>query len=222
MPAPLDGLSRTRAGQPCMVCPSQLFSRTVYPRACGGARAALGSRWCFAGQSPQSAGRARAALGFRWCFAGLSPRVRGSHSGHQERGAPTIRSIPARAGEPTWYLIFTISRQLAKGSIPARAGEPPRGSYSSATIVANSGLSPRVRGSLLYNEEHHQGTRWVYPRACGGAALRTARMSVDYALGLSPRVRGSLEISHLGCRRISVYPRTRGAADTPSSVSHAD
>ena len=56
---------------------------------------------------------------------------------------------------------------------------------------ASAGLSPRVRGNLVF--------RWrqdvkggVYPRVCGGTHPRPARRRRPY--GLSPRVRGNLGV----------------------------
>ena len=113
----------------------------------------------------------------------------------------------------------------SRGSIPAGAGEPwgeateppyarvyPRGCGGAIAeklgVSKRTGLSPRVRGSLVPWQAHglrlgsipagagepRQGggaprAQWVYPRGCGGAGLQ--RLGMVARVGLSPRVRGS-------------------------------
>ncbi len=168
-----------RAGEPRwpMRMPGR---RRVYPRACGGASAL----------TPSSA-----------AARGLSPRVRGSHIPPLGR-RPERGSIPARAGEPG----FRCRAGRIRGVYPRACG----GAVVPKRLPPYRwGLSPRVRGSHLISSDTPNcegsiparageptqpanGLRLhrVYPRACGGAALRCgARCRVA---GLSPRVRGSL------------------------------
>ena len=92
------------------------------------------------------------------------------------------------------------------GSIPAGAGEP---NQIARKVITRTGLSPRVRGSLVMplKQLPHLGSipagagepqnfhcrvqiERVYPRGCGGADSAPDSVSLDG--GLSPRVRGSL------------------------------
>ena len=151
----------------------------VYPRGCGGA-----SCW-------------RGVISYH---AGLSPRVRGSLAAPfwQDR---RVGSIPAGAGEP-----------LACAGPAGGCGVYPRGcgGAQGAQVTPNwsQGLSPRVRGSLLHEQDvvalvgsipagagepaatasRYSRSR-VYPRGCGGAAPDLVCAAVTE--GLSPRVRGS-------------------------------
>ena len=91
------------------------------------------------------------------------------------------------------------------GSIPAGAGEP---NQIARKVITRTGLSPRVRGSLVMplKQLPHLGSipagagepqnfhcrvqiERVYPRGCGGADSAPDSVSLDG--GLSPRVRGS-------------------------------
>ena len=111
---------------------------------------------------------------------GLSPRVRGNRT-ESRQTEPTIGSIPARAGEPWYYVSIPLLSEVyprACGgtryvratdavvirSIPARAGEPWPGI-----------------GKRRYSR--------VYPRACGGTSWRSRQTRIRS--GLSPRVRGN-------------------------------
>jgi len=142
----------------------------VYPRGCGGAL-------------PPALARSSSP--------GLSPRVRGSRPCDRSAG-PRRGSIPAGAGEPVKHPV----------------GEPKP-----------EGLSPRVRGSPLMKpsridlagsipagagepagEDHPRRRRGVYPRGCGGAAVRPLVRGL--AEGLSPRVRGSRD----GCGLRPLWP----------------
>ena len=112
-----------------------------------------------------------------------------------------MRSIPARAGEPRPWRCAAAAR----GVYPRACGgtEP-----ASAPHSAQSGLSPRVRGNPAATGRaiacpgsiparagepgcgHPlRGSSGVYPRACGGTAMR-ARLTCGIG-GLSPRVRGN-------------------------------
>ena len=110
---------------------------------------------------------------------GLSPRVRGNLI---RRGAALSApgSIPACAGEPR---ARAGSRQCRPGSIPACAGEPTAGSSAAkrqkvyprvcgGTAAAQRagyiacGLSPRVRGNLVAEDEGNGKARSI--PACAG------------------------------------------------------
>ncbi len=131
---------------------------------------------------------------------GLSPRVRGNHSTSAGMSS-SIRSIPARAGEPT--------RRRRRGR-PDRVY--PRACGGTLQVAAltqqRGGLSPRVRGNLVgrrrdgddagsiparAGEPSHSGRLRrpapVYPRACGGTIPQ--RSPSQASTGLSPRVRGN-------------------------------
>ena len=131
---------------------------------------------------------------------GLSPRLRGNHV--QDKGDYLGgRSIPAPAGEP--------SRFWSNG---AMAKVYPRACGGTDVIVymvaLGHGLSPRLRGNLLDKVNHLSSYRsipapagepvagiaggcevTVYPRACGGTAPASRRLTCHY--GLSPRLRGN-------------------------------
>ncbi len=152
----------------------------VYPRACGGATAIMRRR-------PDQ--------------TGLSPRMRGSQA---LRGATNVGlgSIPAHAGEPG---AFRADRSAMR-VYPRACG----GALSQSELARRAkGLSPRMRGSRRYRSRSpaargsipaHAGeprlattprrSRWVYPRACGGAMSVAAGALLRP--GLSPRMRGSL------------------------------
>ena len=154
-------------------------ARRVYPRACGG------TSWTCTTPAAEM---------------GLSPRVRGNRRLQGLTGG-CMRSIPARAGEPS-----PISRTWRKATVYPRACGGTETKYGERVIM--EGLSPRVRGNRsgiasdslqlrsiparageprLCRRCHR--TRWVYPRACGGTVW-----AVQWPLihaGLSPRVRGN-------------------------------
>ena len=107
-----------RAGEPSR-SPGWAARSTVYPRACGGTFASVCSRMC---------------------IRGLSPRVRGNHPDRRV-GQRGLRSIPARAGEPSQ----ASARACASGVYPRACG----GTIQIAGLgSAVYGLSPRVRGNL--------------------------------------------------------------------------
>ena len=177
---PLTGSIPARAGEPLRRSPSPT-QRWVYPRACGGTVMVAGS-WT---RSP-----------------GLSPRVRGNLTPAVSR-MDLPRSIPARAGEP-------LQHRGAGGD----AGVYPRACGGTGLLQPTGqdadGLSPRVRGNpqldvrqVLVDRsiparageprhaDHPLEVDRVYPRACGGTSISTAR--TVRPPGLSPRVRGNLE-----------------------------
>ena len=106
-----------RAGEP-MVELRMSHLTWVYPRACGGTIL-----------EPVGADQA----------GGLSPRVRGKQ-GVQHMDTHPIRSIPARAGEPS----PTVTLRSRRSVYPRACG----GTYQHrATGINAIGLSPRVRGN---------------------------------------------------------------------------
>ena len=131
---------------------------------------------------------------------GLSPRVRGNLQGD----APfteEMRSIPARAGEPTRRPISremlrvypracggtqcsTILPTLVMGLSPRVRGNPDNaggGGFTLRSIPARAGEPPPVNPLSL--------NATVYPRACGGTVAN--RLLAVNDAGLSPRVRGN-------------------------------
>ena len=175
------GSSRTipaRAGEPRRA--SSISSASAdYPRSCGGTvddKVEGGS------------------------IEGLSPLVRGNHH-HSAAAGRQVRTIPARAGEPT----------CAWGS-PAGHGDYPRSCGGTRGCRSShgrpQGLSPLVRGNHLAARGPcaHAGTiparagepargssagdlEEDYPRSCGGTAA--ACRSRFHRRGLSPLVRGN-------------------------------
>ena len=166
------------AGEP-RFSPTSTKTGRVYPRECGGT--AL-------------------AMLILTSFDGLSPRVRGNPS-LPRQPTPPARSIPASAGEPIWK----SSGVSASGVYPRECGGTGLTQNDRNEL---SGLSPRVRGNLLfapakrvimrsipasagepdeYTPSNHP--LQVYPRECGGTTM-TAMTGVVLA-GLSPRVRGN-------------------------------
>ena len=111
------------------------------------------------------------------------------------------RSIPACAGEPaeTW------ARSPWRWVYPRVCGGTTK---APDNIYHPGGLSPRVRGNPVHEDEEGQSERsipacagepsplalrkaaiWVYPRVCGGTVQ--IAMSASLWTGLSPRVRGN-------------------------------
>ena len=146
------------AGEPRGASP-RLSGIAVYPRECGG----TGPR--IVQQAPQR---------------GLSPRVRGNLCGPGPIGGRT-GSIPASAGEPT----VTDRTQAPIRVYPRECGGT---TLKRSSLVARTGLSPRVRGNLpsLTGRKHLSGS---IPAECGGTTLK--RSSLVARTGLSPRVRGN-------------------------------
>ncbi len=166
------------AGEPSRGGRGSTGSR-VYPRVCGGTQEHLD-------QLDDA--------------TGLSPRVRGNRR-EVDVDQPAVGSIPACAGEPAaWRTGHRRSGVYPRVCGGTRADKP--------TMIWYSGLSPRVRGDLLYQlsndgpgrsipacaGEPGPGTPSlprspVYPRVCGGTHRGlTGRHD---AIGLSPRVRGN-------------------------------
>ena len=157
-----------------------LYAATrVYPRVCGGTY----------GEENLSATQ-----------AGLSPRVRGNQPDPRAANGRR-RSIPACAGEP----VVTAADDHPHEVYPRVCGGTK---ISLAVLFAVLGLSPRVRGNPAGDAgatarprsipacagEPRQGKTplyrpVVYPRVCGGTAVR--QRAVQHLMGLSPRVRGN-------------------------------
>ena len=155
-------------------------AEAVYPRVCGGTDEQTGGH------------RGR---------RGLSPRVRGNLARTGGR-AQDDGSIPACAGEPPCHSRLTMAWPV----YPRVCGGTSR---RRATMTAQLGLSPRVRGNRPQSAHAHRPRRSipacagepagrrpptilarVYPRVCGGTRSRRGRLPVFR--GLSPRVRGNL------------------------------
>ena len=131
---------------------------------------------------------------------GLSPRVRGNLI-FKNCGDTMRRSIPACAGEPSGAAPLLPATRV----YPRVCG----GTWVPATDATGAtGLSPRVRGNPrpAFVRSGPVGSipacagepcaspsprpdRWVYPRVCGGTALRSYDPAPAH--GLSPRVRGN-------------------------------
>ena len=109
----------------------------VYPRECG---AAL-----------------RKPMLMHW-QAGLSPRVRGSRAKERPMFLPP-RSIPASAGQP----VGSVKGNHARAVYPRECGAA--GQYDCFSAFAN-GLSPRVRGSLIFAFTSDRGERSI-PASAG-------------------------------------------------------
>ena len=131
---------------------------------------------------------------------GLSPRVRGSPL-QMPAGPRCSRSIPACTGQPCYRQPINGKAQV----YPRVYGAAYR---KGLEIVECHGLSPRVRGSPVWNASAGTGdgsipactgqpiqrclsllTSRVYPRVYGAA--RSLPRNVAMPRGLSPRVRGS-------------------------------
>ena len=174
----------------------------VYPRVCGGIR----RLW----RVP------RARLG-------LSPRVRGNQR-LPARCTGLPGSIPACAGESRrqrpGQRKLEVYPRVCGGIVALRELGQPFG-----------GLSPRVRGNLLWHrgrrrgrgsipacagESPYQTSVWaregVYPRVCGGIVYRPAPPHL--LLGLSPRVRGNPVKTLYKIQRTRSIPACAGESDT--------
>ena len=132
-----------------------------------------------------------------------------------EHPDPFIGSIPACAGEPG-----AIRRHAGQGEVYPRVCGGTRTTLG--TLTTNGGLSPRVRGNLLWfltgiwasrsipacaGEPgvvgHVVTPNMVYPRVCGGT--NDNHQCPSCSRGLSPRVRGNQPDglkSQPGCRSI--------------------
>ena len=171
----------------------------VYPRVCGGTAGWAGTITRDRVYPRVCGGTGGANLASLMTL-GLSPRVRGNLS---RLGGPCQypRSIPACAGEPADGVCLLPRRHVY-----------PRVCGGTRTVARSQsghcGLSPRVRGNRagVLLQTGQRGSipacageprgcppiRWpiaVYPRVCGGTAIRLPR--APPLAGLSPRVRGN-------------------------------
>ena len=177
----VSGSIPASAGEP-VIAARLATENEVYPRECGGTEA---------------------LDGYGGGLLGLSPRVRGNP-------------------------LCAVVNTTVAGSIPASAGEPsgrngprkpqrvyPRECGGTANLITldilPKGLSPRVRGNLLYTafrakavrsipasagepyfKLHYSVVYTVYPRECGGTYASWSLCLLG--AGLSPRVRGNPEV----------------------------
>ena len=166
------------AGEP----PPPIPARThlgVYPRVCGGTRAA------------------RCPVATR---AGLSPRMRGNPDSYPFL-ALLYRSIPAYAGEPR----MPQSSCCMTGVYPRVCGGTQGWEWNP---MVREGLSPRMRGNPTLRASVAESSRSipayageprraypvlrkrrVYPRVCGGTDSTLGKCQIAH--GLSPRMRGN-------------------------------
>ena len=175
---------------------------------------------------------------------GLSPRVRGNRANTLDVQTPaeSYGSIPARTGEPGIRRWTRFTGPL--WSIPARTGEPasyalsmlscrvyPRaygGTRQSARSFGRpSGLSPRVRGNLIWARVRRSWARSIPARtgephlgACAAILGQVYPPRVrgnhrvipfEYAVGRSIPARTGEPILPFGVRLyVKVYPRAYG------------
>ena len=153
--------------------------------------------------------------------------MRGNRPGRPHRRA-SPRSIPACAGEPFWSTHQPTSRwvypRVCGGTCP-----PLKQPY------ARQGLSPRVRGNrhdegqfgVIFGSipacagepstrSAPAGRCGVYPRVCGGTALRS--LETASLPGLSPRVRGNPLVYSGGGPRPRSIPACAGEPSSSSCV----
>ena len=173
----------------------------VYPRVCGGTAEAY--------YNPDA-------------VPGLSPRVRGNLIGGDVVDGQR-RSIPACAGEPRTGVIA-----MRRGRVYPRVCGGTHVKITTAS--AGPGLSPRVRGNPIFQDDFvpswrsipacagepsarrpAPGRRRVYPRVCGGTVR--GPMMLAMLAGLSPRVRGNHSERHNRCQ---------GYRSIPAGLSHMD
>ncbi len=151
----------------------------VYPRACGGTLVRLTSVRVDHGLSPRLRGNLLLQQFLELCYG----------------------SIPAPAGEPD-----SLNKGPAVDMVYPRAcGGTVQWPQIDVVVV---GLSPRLRGNHVLARTHNEdprsipapagepappgapsGSRWVYPRACGGTGSSPGRP--HRIGGLSPRLRGN-------------------------------
>ena len=158
-------------------------------------------------------------------YRGLSPRVRGNHY-YLRRGQWRPWSIPACAGEPKCppllpevgkvYPRVCGGTAVGKGIVIRRRGLSPRvrgnrgraarGGDGGRSIPACAGEPPIALGGALLVA--------VYPRVCGGTAVRER----GYLLteGLSPRVRGNRIPGRSGAYQDGSIPACAGEPALPA------
>ncbi len=146
------------AGEPPRA-PCPVLQGAVYPRACGGTMTALG---------PSLSG------------TGLSPRLRGNPIGRHHI-IDLFRSIPAPAGEPPRSRPEVCQSTVYPRACGGTDLHCPR-------CVADSGLSPRLRGNHT-SPSAHRHRSGLSPRLRGN--LWASTMPSALLPGLSPRLRGN-------------------------------
>ena len=151
--------------------------------------------------------------------SGLSPRLRGNRLRH----APSRRprgTIPAPAGKPR----YRARRQRQTRDYPRACGETAIVSFAKA---GHLGLSPRLRGNLVYERvvdflvgtipapagkpsaaAHLRQSIRDYPRACG--ETEPTRTTSTLVSGLSPRLRGNHRQPERTLRRTGTIPAPAG------------
>ena len=212
-----EGLSPRVRGNPLLIAAFISGSRSI-PACAGEPRVAFGwIRWGWV--YPRVCGGTSLIIRRRQRHRGLSPRVRGNPPRlFQLPSRPG--SIPACAGEPGlvqpdstgWWVYPRVC-----GGTPA-VGSAPAGLQ---------GLSPRVRGNLTasgayldevgsipacagepWNAVPDCGGRSVYPRVCGGTAIRSG--SAPAAGGSIPACAGEPRHRDRSLHDAGVYPRVCG------------
>ena len=164
------------------------------------------------------------------CCHGLSPRVRGKQAKYMTMSA-YYRSIPACAGETLSPTIRTASTSVYPRVCGGNACAVPPSSV-------NWGLSPRVRGKLVFpgdpglpvrsipacagetlKEQERILAARVYPRVCGGNDLN--RLSHACTAGLSPRVRGKPSTGAVDMIILGSIPACAGETDPASHAGQS-
>ena len=150
---------------------------------------------------PRAGGEHAGALGLPGLDAGSSPRRRGTLQLEPRHPRP-VRFIPAQAGNTRW----------PRGACPGPTVHPRAGGehgMAPSVMPANSGSSPRRRGTLLMQGVRRTRRRFipaqagnttagfpgrsstsVHPRAGGEHAVALEELRLDR--GSSPRRRGTL------------------------------
>ena len=196
-PSQREGSIPACAGEPASESPPA-SPRMVYPRVCGGTRAAAIPA-CRPG--------------------GLSPRVRGNRT-HLPTPRSVARSIPACAGEP-WLTDSggwpcTVYPRVCGGTAvfiprrPERQGLSPRvrGNHSAASVILATMRSIPACAGEPVTAARREMRSGVYPRVCGGTSEPSCNH--DIGRGLSPRVRGNRAGALAGRDRIGSIPACAG------------
>ena len=193
-----DGLSPRVRGNPCQGGQSDAADRSI--PACAGEPEFAGRRQPGQQVYPRVCGGTILARNAFTLADGLSPRVRGNRPNRYSQ-PERPGSIPACAGEPH----RATDKRAAVRVYPRVCGGTP---FQLLPGIIRHGLSPRVRGNLLPCRRGHRKNgsipacageprpsaqsapeRAVYPRVCGGTAMRCNPLLP--CRGLSPRVRGN-------------------------------
>ena len=212
-----DGLSpRVRGNQSPRHCP--FLSEGSIP-ACAGEPPKNSSAVCHVEVYPRVCGGTCTCEPVLHLCPGLSPRVRGNRP-KAKFTCPSLRSIPACAGEPCRFLSTNCCRPV----YPRVCGGTR---YKAAYVAPPQGLSPRVRGNRYHRRTWQLGNRsipacageptvvearmlrtGVYPRVCGGT--KSVGVGTLPTCGLSPRVRGNRRMAHSLLARSRSIPACAG------------